>query len=133
MIDERKNVQTTPTRTYCKRNRPLPYSNLNKQDTRALEVYPAPSHHPTTPENDKKDPAKVLAKIGKYCNPRKNEVLESHRFWSVKYDESQGFEPILTEIRARSDSCNFAEKDRMMRDIIVFSMTGWLILGLTAL
>ena len=25
MIDERKNVQTTPTRTYCKRNRPLPY------------------------------------------------------------------------------------------------------------
>ena len=23
--DERKNVQTTPTRTYCKRNRPLPY------------------------------------------------------------------------------------------------------------
>ena len=49
MIDERKNVQTTPTRTYCKRNRPLPYSNLNKQDAPALEVYPAPSHHPTTP------------------------------------------------------------------------------------
>ena len=30
VIDERKNVQTTPTRTYCKRNRPLPYYNLNK-------------------------------------------------------------------------------------------------------
>ena len=27
---ERKNVQTTPTRTYCKRNRPLPYNNPNK-------------------------------------------------------------------------------------------------------
>ena len=48
-IDESKNVQTTPTRTYCKRNRPLPYSNQNKQDAPALEVYPAPSHHPTTP------------------------------------------------------------------------------------
>ena len=24
-IEESKNVQTTPTRTYCKRNRPLPY------------------------------------------------------------------------------------------------------------
>ena len=24
-----KNVQTTPTRTYCKRNRPLPYDNPN--------------------------------------------------------------------------------------------------------
>ena len=28
-IDERKNVQTTPTRTYCKRSRPLPYYNPN--------------------------------------------------------------------------------------------------------
>ena len=28
-IDESKNVQTTPTRTYCKRNRPLPYFNQN--------------------------------------------------------------------------------------------------------
>ena len=27
MIDERKSVQTTPTRTYCKPNRPLPYSH----------------------------------------------------------------------------------------------------------
>ena len=25
MTDERKNIQTTPTRTYCKRRRPLPY------------------------------------------------------------------------------------------------------------
>ena len=30
MIDERKNVQTTPTRTYCKRSRPLPYLNQYK-------------------------------------------------------------------------------------------------------
>ena len=29
VIDERKNVQTTPTRTYCKCNRPLPYYNPN--------------------------------------------------------------------------------------------------------
>ena len=29
MIDERKNVQTIPTRTYCRRSRPLPYSNPN--------------------------------------------------------------------------------------------------------
>ena len=30
LIDERKNVQTTPTRTYCKHSRPLPYHNPNK-------------------------------------------------------------------------------------------------------
>ena len=29
MIDKRKNVQTTPTRTYCKCSRPLPYLNPN--------------------------------------------------------------------------------------------------------
>ena len=29
-IDESKNVQTTPTRTYCKSSRPLRYSNPNK-------------------------------------------------------------------------------------------------------
>ena len=28
-IAESKNVQTAPTRTYCKRNRPLPYYHLN--------------------------------------------------------------------------------------------------------
>ena len=28
-IDENKNVQTTPTRTYCKRSRPLRYCNPN--------------------------------------------------------------------------------------------------------
>ena len=30
MTDERKNDQTTPTRTYCKCSRPLPYSHRNK-------------------------------------------------------------------------------------------------------
>ena len=47
MIDKRKTVQTTPSRTYCKRSKPLPYSNPNYAP--ALEAYPAPSHHPTTP------------------------------------------------------------------------------------
>ena len=66
-IDESTNVQTTPTRTYYKRSRPLPYYNPNCRTPRhwkftqhhcttrpspapGLEVYPAPSRHPTTPE-----------------------------------------------------------------------------------
>ena len=48
-IDERKKFQTTPTHTLCKRNTPLPYYYPNKWDAPALKVYPAPSHHPTTP------------------------------------------------------------------------------------
>ena len=63
MIDERKNVKTIPTRTYCKRSRPLPYSNPNKQDALALEVYPAPSHHPTTPLKGQEEGARVRIRI----------------------------------------------------------------------
>ena len=49
MIDERKNVQTPLTRTYCKRSKPLPYYNSSKKDAPALKIYPASSYHSTTP------------------------------------------------------------------------------------
>ena len=44
-IDESKNVQTTPTRTYCKRNRPLPYCNQNCRTPRHWKFS---QHHRTT-------------------------------------------------------------------------------------
>ena len=50
--EQEKCPNNPPTRTYCKRSRPLPYCNPNCR-TLALEVYPAPSHHPTTPRPDR--------------------------------------------------------------------------------
>ena len=44
-IDESKNFQTTPTRTYCKRNRPLPYCNQNCRTPRHWKFT---QHHRTT-------------------------------------------------------------------------------------
>ena len=44
-IDESRNVQTTPTRTYCKRNRPLPYCNHNWRTPRHWKFT---QHHRTT-------------------------------------------------------------------------------------
>ena len=44
-IDESKNVQTTPTRTYCKRNRPLPYCS---QKCRTPLHWKFTQHHRTT-------------------------------------------------------------------------------------
>ena len=38
MIEESKNVQTTPTSTYCKRNRPLPYYHPNCRTPRHWKV-----------------------------------------------------------------------------------------------
>ena len=63
---------------------------------------------------DKHKPAKVLEALENYCNPRDNEVLESHRFWSTPYQEP--FDKFLTELKTRAASCNFQEKERMMRD-----------------
>lgn len=72
--------------------------------------------------DDNKDPEIVLQKLEEYCNPRKNEVVESHRFWSVPFQ--QNFEPFLTEIRASAENFNFKDQERMLRDKIVFSMSG---------
>ena len=49
MIVESKNVQTTPTRTYCKRNRPLPtiiIQIVGRPGTGSLPKAIAPPHHP---------------------------------------------------------------------------------------
>ena len=45
-IDESKNVQTTPTRTYYKRSRPLPYCNPSCRTPRHWKFT---QHHRTTP------------------------------------------------------------------------------------
>ena len=44
-IDESKNVQTTPTRTYCKGNRPMPYCDPNCRTPRHWKFS---QHHRTT-------------------------------------------------------------------------------------
>jgi hypothetical protein len=38
-------------------------------------------------EGGEKKPEKLFEKLEGYCNPRTNEVLESHRFWNVQYQE----------------------------------------------
>lgn len=72
--------------------------------------------------NDKNDPDKLFQKLQSYCNPRSNEVLESHRFWKLPYQDP--FDSFLTDLKTRAASCNFKEPDRMMRDKIVFTVTG---------
>ena len=55
-IDESKNVQTTPTRTYCKRNRPLTYCNQNCR---------TPRHWKSRKENPQK-----LTQLSSRSHPR---------------------------------------------------------------
>ena len=58
-IDESKNVQTTPTRTYCKGNRPLPYCNQNCRTPRHWKFT---QHHRTTrpPPFGKELPTRIV-------------------------------------------------------------------------
>ena len=71
---------------------------------------------------DKDDPQKVLDKLAEYCSARSNEVIETHRFWNMTYNEP--FDSFLTGLRSGANLCNFDDmKDRMLRDKIVFLVT----------
>ena len=92
---------------------------LNCEGPLVLEVY---DNIVWENADDKHKPDKVLEAIENYCNPRDNKVLESHRFWDTPYQEP--FDKFLTELKTRATSCNFQEKDRIMRDKIMFTLTG---------
>ena len=92
---------------------------LNCAGPEVLEVY---NNFTWESEGDEEKPDKVLEALERYCNPRNNEVFESHKFWNTPYQEP--FDKFVTELQTRAVSCNFQEKDRMIRDKIVFTVTG---------
>ncbi|XP_068212643.1 uncharacterized protein [Palaemon carinicauda] len=73
-------------------------------------------------EEQKDNPDDVIRKLEEYCCPRTSEVLQSFRFWKISY--KQPFNSFLIELKVQADKCNFQEKERMIRDKIVFSVTG---------
>ena len=81
---------------------------LHCAGAKVIEIY---DHFVCAENGDKNKPDVVMKKVEEHCNPRRNEVFESHRFWSVSYQSAQGFEQFLNEIRTRADSCNFAKKN----------------------
>jgi hypothetical protein len=91
---------------------------LHCAGSEAIEVIDQSSF---TSEEEREDPNVIMTKLEEYCIPRKNEVLESFRFWRTDYKEP--FSSFVTELRRRADLCNFQEKERMIRDKIVFSVS----------
>ena len=61
-----------------------------------------------------------MQKLQAYCNPRKNEVLESYRFWNKERGDL--CDMYITQLRAQAELCNFKNKERMIRDKIVLSV-----------
>ena len=70
----------------------------------------------------KDDPKTVMKKLEEACSGKENEVLQTYRFWKIPLCEP--FDVFLMEIRKQADLCNFADRDRMLRDKIVFATTG---------
>ena len=70
-------------------------------------------------EGEEANPDILINKLEEYCNPRNNEVLETYRFWKMR--ASHPFDGFLTELRTQADKCKFKDKDRMLRDKIVFA------------
>ena len=80
-------------------------------------------HHFTYADDEDKNSSNVLlTKLSEYCNPRKNVVMESHRFW--KLYRSEPFDAYLTQLRNRAESCEYQDPNRMIRDKIVFTAPG---------
>ena len=69
-IDESKNTQTTPTRTYCKCSRPLPYCNPNCRTSRHWKFT---QHHRTT-----RPPQRVVSNAQTGLSFRHSHVLHVH-------------------------------------------------------
>ena len=57
---------------------------LNCAGPQVLEVY---DNLTWNEAEDADKPDKVLEALERYCNPRDNEVIESHRFWNIPYQE----------------------------------------------
>lgn len=65
----------------------------------------------------------VMAKFEEYCTPRKNETYERYVFRNRVQKESEPIEKYVTDLRLKSQSCNFGTLcDSMIRDQIVIGV-----------
>ncbi|XP_018306275.1 uncharacterized protein [Mycetomoellerius zeteki] len=71
-------------------------------------------------EAEKKDLTKVLQCFEEHCNPKKNIVHETYKFFNRIQQEGEAFESFLADIKKLSQMCEFGTMtNRMIRDKIV--------------
>ena len=80
---------------------------LNCAGPHVLEVYDT---FILTDDSDKDKPKRVLEALEVCCNPHDNEVIKSHRFCTISYQEPFG--KFLTELKTIAAACSFPEKKR---------------------
>ncbi|KAJ8970287.1 hypothetical protein NQ317_007601 [Molorchus minor] len=71
---------------------------------------------------DKTKLAVVLNKFGQYCNPLKNLVYEHFKFFKRDQLPSESIDQFVTALHQLASTCEFKEKDVLMRDRIVLGV-----------
>ncbi|XP_072022545.1 uncharacterized protein [Amphiura filiformis] len=65
----------------------------------------------------------VMLKYEQYCAPKKNITYERYLFFSRHQDANENIDQYVTELRTRSQSCEFDTlKDGLIRDMIVIGV-----------
>ena len=113
MIDERKNVQTTPTRTYCKRSTRFPYSNLNKQD--------APAHNIHNEVLQKQGESPVSIQPGYYSFQHLADISRSHKISMSANENSE---------RVTLGTPTELKISKRLKSMLGFFQTKWGLVGL---
>ena len=72
---------------------------------------------------DKNNVEDVLKKFREYCEPKKNEIFATYRFWKRDRIPGENLEKWINDLQALAADCNFdTQRDRHIRDKIVLSL-----------
>ena len=62
--------------------------------------------------------------FGEYCDPKKNETVERHKFFTRNQESGETFDKYLTELRLLEKTCDFGTlSDSLLRDRIVCGLS----------
>lgn len=65
----------------------------------------------------------LVKKFSEYFNPKKNITMERNRFFNARQKPSQTLIEFLTELKNCAASCEFQEKESIIRDIFICNMS----------
>ena len=62
----------------------------------------------------------LIQSFGEYCDPKKNETVKRHKFFTRNQESGETFDKYLPEMRLLEKACNFGTlSDSLLRDRIV--------------
>ena len=83
----------------------------------AVKVY---NNFTFTDEEDKFDDANILTKFDAYCNPKKNETFERHKFFTRSQHVGESIEQFANALRTLTKTCDFGTiTDSLIRDRLI--------------